>query len=440
MIKANKVYIETLGCPKNINDSQYAMGVLLERGYEKAAAPEDADIVIVNTCGFIEDAKKESIDKIFEMANIKKDDAKLVVSGCLAERYAKELFEEIPEASAFVGVNQYGSISDILSNLDERKTYVGPCDVDYLEKTIRDYGENPYTATIKIAEGCNNRCSYCVIPFIRGNYRSKKIEDILDEAGELAKLGCKELVLIAQDTGYYGKDIYGKVMLPELLTKLCQIPGIRWIRLMYCYDERITDELIEVMAREEKICNYIDIPLQHGSDRVLKEMNRKTTRASILNTIKKLRESMPDITIRTSIIVGFPGETEDEFKELLDMIEEVKFERLGAFKYSREEGTKAGEREDQVPEEIKEARWDALMRRQMDISLLNNQKYIGQTMEVIVDEIDEDGSYIGRTKYDAPEIDNSVIFTSTDKLVPGDIVRVMIRDAFDYDLVGIKED
>lgn len=442
-----KVFIETLGCPKNQNDSEYAMAVLEKAGFTASDSPEEADFVIVNTCGFIEDAKKESIDRIFEMCERKSHRAKLVVSGCLAQRYGEELFKEMPEASCFVGINEYGRLPEILSGLNnisekertkDNSIFTGPCDLDYLEKAIRSPGDNPYTATIKIAEGCNNRCSYCVIPYIRGNYRSKKIEDIIEEAEILANSGCKEIILIAQDVTYYGKDLYGEYVLPELLKRLESIDGIRWIRLLYCYDERITDELISVMANSQKICHYIDIPLQHASDKVLKEMNRKSTNHSIRAVVGKLRTAMPDISIRTTFIVGFPGETEEDYSALVDMVEDLRFDRLGVFTYSREEGTPAGDREDQVPDEIKERRLDGIMTRQMDISLRSNRERIGKTFEVIVDEVSEDGSYIGRTGYDAPEIDNSVIFTSDEDLLPGDIVSVLIEDAFDYDIVGRK--
>ena len=444
-------YIETLGCPKNINDSEFAAGVLSEGGYEEVDNPEDADFVIVNTCGFIEDAKKESIDRIFEMADRKGTDAKLVVSGCLAQRYAKELAAEIPEASCFIGVEQYDNIDKILASIDySNKIFTDSCNLDYLEKTVRKFKGIPYTSTIKIAEGCNNRCSYCAIPFIRGKYRSKKIEDIVEEAETLANAGCKELVLIAQDVAYYGKDMYGKYMISKLLKELVRVEGIEWIRLMYCYDDRITDELIEVIATEDKVCNYIDIPLQHGSNKVLREMHRNSTNSSIREVINKLRTRIPDIAIRTSLIVGFPGETDEDFDDLIKLVEDVKFNRMGAFKYSREEGTKAGEREDQISEDIKEERWNAVMRRQVDISLEHNRNMIGTIQEVIVDEreLDTDEieakntvfSYIGRTRYDAPEIDNGVIFTSTQELKPGDIVKVKILDAFDYDLAGIMEE
>jgi len=438
----NKVYIETLGCPKNYNDSEYALGILEEEGYEQVLSPEDADFLIVNTCGFIGDAKQESIDKIFEMDRLKKTGAHLLISGCLAQRYGEELYSELPEAQAIIGVDAYSRLPEIMKEMErgERTLHTEPCDLSYLEKPIRKHPDNPYSATIKIAEGCNNRCAYCVIPYIRGDYRSKKMEDIISEAEELRDAGCKELILIAQDTGYYGKDIYGELKLPELLKKLCIIDGLSWIRIMYCYDEWITDELIDVMASEEKIVHYLDIPIQHGSDKVLKEMRRRSTRSSIEKVIAKLRKAMPDIAIRTSLIVGFPGETEEDFEELLDMVENVKFNRLGTFQYSREEGTPAGERDDQIPDEIKEERYDAVMRRQVEISLDFNKALIGSLVDVIVDDMEEDNVYRGRTKQDAPDIDNEVVFTSMNHLQPGDIVKVRVEDAFDYDLVGRQEE
>ena len=431
-----KVFIDTLGCPKNFNDSEFAAGILEENGYEIIDSPEDADIIMVNTCGFINDAKKESIEHIFEMSERRKDGGKLVVSGCLSQRYSEELSKEIPEADCIIGVNQYNKIQEILSDIYNKHEAANSCDLDYLEKTVRKLSDNPYTATLKIAEGCNNTCTYCIIPMIRGNFRSKKMEDVIAEAKELANAGCKELILIAQDVTYYGKDLYGKFVLPELLRKLCKIDGIEWIRLMYCYDERITDELIQVMAEEEKICKYIDIPLQHASDNILRLMRRQTTRKSIKETLAKLKAAMPDIHVRTTLIVGFPGETEDDYDQLLELVESERFSRLGVFTYSQEENTVAAEMDNQIDEDIKQIRFDGVMRRQMLISSELNQEKIGKVFDVIVDSMDEDGSFIGRTRFDAPEIDNSVIFTSKNELQPGDIVKVKINDAFDYDIIG----
>lgn len=434
-----KVYIETLGCPKNFNDTEVAKGSLCrENDFTLAASPEDADIIMVNTCGFINDAKKESIDKIFEMSVYKHAGKKLVVSGCLSERYSQELFDEMPEVDCFIGVNEYEQLPEIFRNLDMRKNLVGGCIGDTLPRMQRKLDDNPFTSTLKIAEGCDNFCAYCVIPSIRGGFRSKRMEDVLAEAEELAAAGCKELILIAQDVTNYGIDLYGAYKLPELLRQLCRIEGIVWIRLMYCYEDRITDELIAVMATEPKICHYIDIPIQHAADTVLTAMNRRSTGASIRTTIRKLREAIPDMHIRTTLIVGFPGETEDDFEALLDFVETMRFERLGVFAYSREEGTPAGEMENQIDEAVKEARLDAIMRRQLEISLAVNEAKIGKTFTVLVEERDADGSYIGRTAYDAPEIDDSVLFTSKRALKAGDFVQVQINDAFDYDLIGVE--
>lgn len=434
-----KIYMETMGCPKNFNDTQVAKGILTQADFEVTDNLEAADVMILNTCGFINDAKKESIGRIFELAEFKEGDKKLVVSGCLSERYADDLFEEMPEVDAFIGVNEYEKLPEILKNLgNERQNKVSGCVAASLERLPRVLEDNPYTATVKIAEGCNNRCAYCVIPDIRGPFRSKKKEDIIEESKWLAEQGCKELILIAQDVTLYGVDLYGKQALPELLRELCKIDGIEWIRLMYCYEDRITDELIEVMKSEPKICHYIDIPIQHSSDDVLKAMRRRSTEESIRTTVSKLKEAIPDIHIRTTLIVGFPGETEEDFDKLVDFVEDMKFARLGVFVYSQEENTPAGEMENQISEEIKAERLDAIMRRQLDISLENNREKIGKTLTVLVEEKDEDGSYIGRTAYDAPEIDNSVIFTSDSELTPGNMVSVLIQDAFDYDLTGME--
>ncbi len=433
-----RIYIETLGCPKNFNDSQVAAGILENENHIIVNEPEGADIIMVNTCGFINDAKTESIEKILEMAEYKADGKKLVVSGCLSQRYADDLYKEMPEVDLFVGVNEYEKLPELFSSLSTRAVVCSNCVSDVLESQARKLSENPYTATIKIAEGCNNICAYCIIPKIRGKYRSKREEDILNEAEQLAAAGCKELILIAQDVTYYGKDLYGELRLAKLLKKLCKIDGIKWIRLMYCYEDRITDELIRVMAEEEKICNYLDIPIQHGSDSVLRAMNRRSTSASITDTLKRLRTAIPDIHIRTTLIVGFPGETEEDYETLVEFIEKEKFERLGVFSYSQEENTPAGEMENQVDEEIKAERLDGIMRRQIEISLESNQAKVGKTLEVLVEEMEEEGSFIGRTRYDAPEIDNAVIFTSSQNLLPGDMVKVLIQDAFDYDLVGTE--
>lgn len=436
-----KVFFDTLGCMKNFGDSEMASGILENAGHEIVSAPEDADVIIVNTCGFIEDAKKESIGEILDMAEYRNQGKKLIASGCMVQRYSAELYEELPEVDGFIGVNDYGKLPVLLEQLAHPGTRFrvnDSCDLNALEREMdrRRLPDNPYSTFLRIAEGCDNHCSYCVIPEIRGPYRSRSMESILEEAERLAEAGCRELVLIAQDTSYYGMDLYHRPALPELLRKLAKVEKIRWIRLMYCYEDKITDDLIETIADEEKICNYIDIPIQHADDKVLREMNRHSTRASLENTISRLRKKIPDIHIRTTLIVGFPGETDEEFENLLDFIEKQRFERLGTFTYSQEEGTPAGSRPDQIPEEIKQARLDEVMNMQMEISREQNQEKIGKTFAVMVDGRDDDGSYYGRTVYDAPEIDNSVLFVPIKQHEPGDIVSVKIFDAFDYDLEG----
>lgn len=477
-----KLYIETLGCPKNFNDSEGIAGIWERAGMQVTDDPAAADAILVNTCGFINDAKKESIDKIFEMARFIADAADgaldleadgtpleltnekavldgladaaaresgdaaakklLIVSGCLSQRYGGELFDEMPEVDIFLGVNDYERLPQIVTQFQRgKRQQIFSCHPECFEEfSARKTEENPYSATLRIAEGCNNCCAYCAIPQIRGGYRSRPMENILREAEALSARGCKELLLIAQDVTEYGRDLYGTLCLPDLLRGLCRISGIRWIRLMYCYEDKITDELIEVMASEKKICHYIDIPLQHISDGVLQRMNRRSTKASITDTIARFRSAIPDIHIRTTLIAGFPGESEAEFEELLDFVENAEFERLGVFAYSQEEGTAAGVMAHQIDEDEKAARVDAVMRRQADISRTINEAKVGSRIEVLVDGMDEAGAYIGRTAYDAPEIDNAVIFSAGKELLPGDMVTVRIEDAFDYDLVGRMEE
>lgn len=429
-----KVYFETLGCPKNFNDTEVAKGILIENEYEIVSSPDEADTIIINTCGFINDAKKESINTIFEMSEY--EGKKIVVSGCLSERYHEDLLKEMPEVDLFLGVNEYENLPKLLNEKGDKVTGIYEKTLALLPRKLED---NPYSATLMISEGCDNRCAYCVIPSIRGGFRSKKMEDCIKEAEMLAKKGTKELILIAQDLTNYGTDIYGEFKLHELVTKLSKIDGVEWIRLMYCYEDRITDELIDVIAENKKVCHYIDIPIQHASDNVLKGMFRRSTRASIENIISRLRAKVPDIAIRTTLIVGFPGETDDDFFELVDFVEKEKFARLGVFAYSQEEGTPAGDRPDQIDEEIKQERLDKIMRTQLEISLENNKALVGTSLEVIIDDLEDENTYIGRTKYDAPEIDNSVIFKSFVKHEIGDIVTVLIQDAFDYDLVGVEQ-
>ena len=435
----NKVFIDTLGCAKNEYDSQILKKLLEINGFDMADNPQYADIFIVNTCGFIEAAKMESIEHILEMGKLKNKEKKLIVTGCLSERYKEELLKEFPEVDIMVGVNEYDNLPDLLrqandDKLQKRQFYNDK--EDSLPYRKRKYNEGSYHEVLKIAEGCNNSCAFCAIPKIRGKYRSKKMEDVIREAQDMAESGIKEISIIAQDTSKYGEDLYGNKALPELLERLAKIPAIKRIRLMYVYDEGITDDLIDVIKREDKICKYIDIPLQHISNEILQAMGRNSNSDNIRKRIKKLREEIKNIHIRTTLMVGFPGETEKDFKMLVEFIKEMKLDRVGCFKYSDEENTIAYNMTDKVNEDIKDIRYNRLMEAQQEISLeLNNEK-IGNTYKVIVDEQLKAGSYIGRTEFDAPEIDNDVIFTSDEVLNPGDFVDVKITDVTEYDLYG----
>ena len=444
-----KIYIDTLGCAKNEYDSQMLAASLVRRGCSIVSEPEEADVLIVNTCGFIEDAKKESIARILELAEEKGRNVRLAVTGCLSERYHAELAEEMPEIDMIFGVNDYDDIPELLlgESSGENTPELSDTDgsgirdlvgdsIDDLKYRERLFDEGAYTGYLKIAEGCNNACSFCAIPSIRGPYRSKRIEDCIREARDMADAGIRELILIAQDTSQYGRDLYGKLCLPELLKELCLIDGIEWIRLMYVYDNGITDELIKTIAEEPKICKYIDMPIQHVSDRVLNRMRRQSTGDSIRAAITKLRERIPDVHIRTTILVGFPGETREDIDELLDFIDTMHIDRLGAFAFSDEEGTPSFEMDGKLDEETKQSRRDAVMEHQLRVSEALNEQKIGKVYEVIVDEIVDDGVYSGRTRYDSPEIDCNVTFESDEFLEPGDIVDVMIINAYEYDLEG----
>ena len=431
-----KIYIDTLGCAKNEYDSQMLAASLVERGCGITYDPQDADILIVNTCGFIEDAKKESIERIFELAAERGEDKKLVVTGCLAERYHEELSEEMPEVDIFFGVNDYDDLpSVLLGDKNPARDMVGDT-ADDLRYRKRLFDEGSYYGYLKIAEGCSNNCSFCAIPLIRGPFRSKKMEDCVREAEDMAAAGIKELILIAQDTSQYGRDLYGELKLPELLRRLCRIDGIEWIRLMYVYDNGITDELIDVIAGEPKICRYIDMPIQHISDRVLHLMRRQSTGSSIKAVIRKLRQRIPDVHIRTTLLVGSPGETEEDMDLLTDFIDTYDIDRLGAFAFSDEEGTASFTMDGRVDEEVRALRRDRVMEHQLAVSERLNAKTVGKTYEVIIDEIIEDGLYSGRTRYDAPEIDCAVTVSSEAPHAPGDIIKVRITDAFEYDLEG----
>lgn len=434
----------SLGCAKNQTDAEIMLGILDSTGHKLVANPEMADIIVVNTCGFIESAKQESIDTILEMAEYKKGRLKaLIVTGCLAERYNKEILEELPEVDAVLGVGDYDKIAEIINKViaGDKPVLFGHQDMDTEEGLPRILTTPSYTAYLKIAEGCDNNCTYCAIPKIRGRFRSRRMENIIEEAELLAASGVKELILIAQDTTRYGIDIYGEYSLAVLLEKLCKIDGIEWIRVHYFYTEAVTDELIECMAREEKICKYIDMPIQHINNRILKRMARRTSREQIEETIRKMREKMPDCIIRTSIIAGFPGETEEEFSELESFVEKVKFDRMGVFAYSQEENTPAASFPDQIDEAVKEKRLDRLMSLQKQISLEKNKEKLGMTMSVIAEGYDEESFlYYGRSRGDSIGVDGRVYFAADDEIMPGDIVNVKILDCDEYDLTGKTEE
>ncbi len=436
-----KISLASLGCSKNMIDSEQMLGLIEQAGYEIVENEEDADILIVNTCTFIESAKVESIECILELAQYKKmGKCKfLIVTGCMAQRYTDQVIREIPEVDAVIGTNEFDKIIDVIEGLKSKNSKKISCSETPLmcEDAPRLRLTPPYTAYLKIAEGCDNHCTYCVIPSIRGKYRSRKKEDIIAEATELVKSGVKELIVIAQDTTRYGMDLYDSYILPELLTDLCAIDGIEWVRVHYCYPELITDELLEVFAKEDKLCNYFDIPIQHCNDRILKRMGRKTNKAQLTELLQKIRKTVPDAVIRTSLIVGFPGETEEEFLELKEFVEEAKFQRLGVFTYSREEDTPAYNLDGQIDETEKERRQEIIMLAQADVSQEWNDARIGSTVRVMVEDRDEIiKSYYGRTYADSIDIDGKVFFKCNKKLKGGDFVDVIIEQALEYDVFG----
>lgn len=436
-----KIGMISLGCPKNQVDAELMLARLAQKGYVITDEVDGADAVIINTCGFIEDAKKEAIENILDMAQLKKEGiiGKIIVTGCLAERYREEILKEIPEIDAVVGL---GSNSDICA-VCERVLH-GETGVEtFGEKTCLPLsGERLLTtpewfAYLKIAEGCSNHCAYCAIPSIRGEFRSRPSEDILAEAKDLAARGVKELIVVAQDTTRYGEDLYGKSALPALLKALSKIEGIEWIRVLYCYPERITDELLDVMASCDNIANYLDIPLQHADASVLKAMNRKGDKESLLALLSKIRAKIPDVTLRTTLITGFPGETEAAFETLCDFVKEAQFDRLGCFAYSPEEGTPAASFENQVDDDVKQERGEVIMEMQYRIFEERNRRNIGKIMKTVVEGYDPyTDSYFGRTYRDAPEIDGQVKFTCGYTLHEGEFVEVEIFDVLDYDLIG----
>ena len=444
-----KVGFVSLGCSKNLIDTEMMIGVFKNNNFTIVNNPREADVIVVNTCGFIESAKEEAINTILEMAEYKKTGKCkiLVATGCLVERYKEELKKAIPEVDIFLKYSDYaeekGKSAEIFANVLERiyaeykekDNIIESTNLDFMNRVITT-GTN--YAYLRIAEGCSNRCTYCAIPNIRGNFVSRKIEDIVKEAKELVESGRKELIIIAQDTSKYGIDIYGKPMLSELLKELCKIEDIKWIRFLYCYPEDITDELINVVKENEKLCKYFDIPIQHISDKILKRMNRKTTSNSIKEKINKLRKEIPSVVIRTTIMVGFPGETEEDFKELYNFVEETKFEKLGAFIYSKEDGTPAATFKDQVHPMTKKSRFNKIMKLQKEISKKNEDKYIGEQVEVLVEGITSDEKYyVGRTYRDVPDIDGLayVKVKNIDRELIGKYIKAKIVDVKDYDVI-----
>ena len=436
-----KILFISLGCDKNLVDSEMMLGLLTKNGYTLTDDETQADVIVINTCCFIHDAKEESINTILEMAQYKDQNLKaLVVAGCLAERYKDEILEEIPEIDAVLGTTSYDAIVDAVNEALKGQSYEHYESIDYLpdnSKVDRVVTTGSHMAYLKIAEGCDKRCSYCIIPKIRGHFRSVPMEELLREAESLAQQGVRELVLVAQETTLYGKDLTGKKELPTLIHNLCKIDGIEWIRLLYCYPEEINDELIEVIKTEEKVCHYIDMPIQHSENRILQRMGRRTSREDLVAVIQKLRKEIPDIAIRTTLITGFPGETQKDHEGLLEFVKECRFERLGVFTYSPEEETLAAEFEDQIPEEVKEERRDEIMMLQQEISFEHTQEMVGKVVKVMVEGyLYEDDIYIGRSYMDAPKVDGCVFINSQEELMTGDFVYVKITQGREYDMIG----
>lgn len=439
---ANKIMLVSLGCDKNLVDSEMMLGMLSDAGFVITDLEEEADVVIVNTCCFINDAKEESIETILSMGELKKEGhlKGLVVCGCLGERYKEEIFKEIPEVDAIVGTTSFDDIVEAVNGCLNKKTKIefykdisAPC-ITGKKRLVSTGGHYGY---LKIAEGCDKHCTYCIIPKIRGNYRSVPMENLLSEARELVAGGVQELILVAQETTLYGTDLYGKKSLPELLKKLCEIDELRWIRILYCYPEEIDNELIKVMKEEDKICKYLDIPIQHASDAVLKRMGRRTNQQDIRDVVAKLRSNIPGICIRTTLITGFPGETEEDYEELYRFVNEMEFDRLGVFTYSQEENTPAAIMEDQVPDDVKEFRRDELMELQQVISYEKSQEREGKTYLVTIEGKDtNEDVYVGRTYMDAPGVDGYVFINTDRNLMSGDFLEVKITGFNEYDLIG----
>ena len=436
-----KILFISLGCDKNLVDTEVMLGMLASRGYEMTNDEQEADIIVINTCCFIHDAKEESIQNILEMAEYKKNGSAkaLSVTGCMAERYRQEILDEIPEVDEVLGTTAYDRILDAVDAALAGQHEVMTADLDALPlpETKRLVTTGGHFAYLKIAEGCDKHCTYCIIPKIRGNFRSVPMERLLKEAQDLAEQGVKELILVAQETTLYGKDLYGEKSLPKLLRELCKISGIRWIRILYCYPEEITDELIQVMKEEPKICHYLDLPIQHANDTILKRMGRRTSKQELIDIVQKLRKEIPDICLRTTLITGFPGETQEQHEEVMEFIDTLEFDRLGAFTYSPEEDTPAATFEDQIDEEVKEDRQADIMELQQEIAFDKAEDMIGREVLVMIEgKVADENAYVGRTYRDAPNVDG-LIFINTDvELISGDFAKVKVTGALDYDLIG----
>ena len=431
----------SLGCDKNLVDTEVMLGLLASRGYEMTDDEAQADVIVINTCCFIHDAKEESIQNILEMAEYKKQGKirALIVTGCLAQRYRQEIIDEIPEVDEVLGTTAYDKILDAVDAAlaGEHSVMLSDLDALPLPDTKRLVTTGGHFAYLKIAEGCDKHCTYCIIPKIRGNFRSVPMERLLKEAQELADQGVKELILVAQETTLYGKDLYGEKSLHILLKKLCKISGIRWIRILYCYPEEITDELIQVMKEEPKICHYLDLPIQHANDTILGRMGRRTSKQELVDIIRKLRSEIPDICLRTTLITGFPGETEEQHKELMGFVDEIEFDRLGVFTYSPEEETPAAEMPGQIDEEVKLDRQAELMELQQEIAFDNAQDMVGREVLVMIEgKVADENAYVGRTYRDAPNVDGLIFINTDEELLSGDFARVKVTGAIDYDLIG----
>lgn len=440
-----KILFISLGCDKNLADSEEMLGLLTAGGHEITDDETQADAIVINTCCFIKDAKEESVETILEMAEYKKTGSchALIVTGCMAQRYQKEIIEEVPEVDAVLGTTSYGDIVKALEEAVAGNHFEEFRDIDYLPDTgsKRVLTTGGHFGYLKIAEGCDKHCTYCIIPKLRGKFRSVPMERLIAQAEDMAEQGVKELILVAQETTVYGKDLYGKKSLHILLKKLCEIRGIRWIRILYCYPEEIYDELIETIRDEKKICHYLDIPIQHASDRILKRMGRRTSKQELIDIVGKLRREIPDIVLRTTLITGFPGEMEEDHEELKEFVDEMEFDRLGVFTYSPEENTPAAEMADQVPEEVKEERRDELMELQQEISYDRGQDRIGQELLVMIEgKVADESAYIGRTYGDAPKVDGYIFVQTGELLMTGDFAKVRVTGALEYDLIGVLSD